>query len=975
MRRSFVGLLCLLAAAAGLTATASSAPAVPTSPALSQAAGTFHPVDATRVLDTRTGSGLASARTDRFAVAGHGAIAAGSAAVVVNVTVLTPARSGSLSVFPGTSGWNGAASISFLAGQTKQSMITAVLGSDGSLSVRNNTAATVQVIADVVGYYTGGTASTPGSFQAVGFSRVFDTRAAGSHALPAASATRVPLAGRAGLPATGMAEVVANLTVINPARGGSVSTYASGSAWDGSASESFAAGRTEQDVLTIGVGADGAAMIRNNTASPLTVVLDVLGYFRSGTPTGYGSYQPGTPYRIVDQRVGPQPSRAGQVIISQPAGTGSPLPDWGTPAMVVRLTVITPARAGSISVYRIDRSWNGSATMSFPAGPSAQQQLLIPLGADSRFQIRNNLAVPIIMVVNVLGYYTGVANPLDVTSSAVADPQRGSLTDVSCPTAAFCMATQAFGYAATWNGAAWSQPAKISPAGYLGQISCASATRCFASGSTDRDRIHPALFGYDGTQWTLAFSSTVRPVVSCPSQNFCLATVANTYRTFDGTSWSAAASGSGGVSLSCVSSSFCMSMDPQGRFSTYDGTGWLTPAAVANLPAKAVSCTAPTFCLAVGARVAGVFDGTGWTLSQLPANISASRVSCISSSSCFALGTTTVVSHFDGTGWSTPQTVDPESNNAGTVSCSQAGTCAVIDTTVGAVFATAVTFDGAHWSSVVPVDQVPGQLDDISCTSDSFCMAVDDHGYAIRYDGTSWATPVPVIGDAFTGIACGSPTLCVALDGVGNAYAYNGSSWVGKQIQFAAKLSVSCPGPSFCMVASSLGTATTFDGSTWTSASTGVNGLTKVSCASTSFCLAVTDQGGTATYNGTNWSAGSSGGVVLPSSLSCPSATYCLETDSGSASQWRNGTWSLIEAGNGKTLDAVSCSSAQRCVSPLSTLVDGPNTFVAWDGSEWTLTTVHSVPSPLWSESRISCPTDSFCMSTNGADLGYRLVG
>ena len=58
------------------------------------------------------------------------------------------------------------------------------------------------------------------------------------------------------------------------------------------------------------------------------------------------------------------------------------LPAWGLPAAVVRFTVLTPARAGSISVYRGDQAWNGAASISFGAGTSVQQQLTTVLGPD-----------------------------------------------------------------------------------------------------------------------------------------------------------------------------------------------------------------------------------------------------------------------------------------------------------------------------------------------------------------------------------------------------------------------------------------------------------------------------------------------------------------------------------------------------------------------------------------------------------------
>jgi hypothetical protein len=111
-------LIVLGASLGGLAASASASASGPATHAVATpAAGSFRPVGAVRVLDTRTGAGLATARTLRFAVGGRGAIPADAVAVSVNITVLTPARSGSVSVSPGDTAWNGSASISFLAGR------------------------------------------------------------------------------------------------------------------------------------------------------------------------------------------------------------------------------------------------------------------------------------------------------------------------------------------------------------------------------------------------------------------------------------------------------------------------------------------------------------------------------------------------------------------------------------------------------------------------------------------------------------------------------------------------------------------------------------------------------------------------------------------------------------------------------------------------------------------------------------------
>ena len=362
MRRLICLLSCFSVIVGGIVPLLAGAPTASAEPHATSTApaqgGTFHPVNLTRVLDTRTAGGLAAARTLRFAVGGQGTIPADAAAVTVNITVLTPARSGSVSVYPGDSAWDGAASISFIAGQTKQDMLTAQLGGDGSLAIRNNTAAAIEVIADVMGYYAAGTPSAAGTFAPIPRQRVFDTRVTGFAPLASGGTAQIPIAGRGMIPASGVGAVMVNLTVINPGRAGGLQTYPSGG-YDVTPSLSFAAGRTEQDMLTIRLGPDGAVVVRNTAPVAVQIVLDAIGYLLSGTPAVEGSYQPVTPVRVYDSRAGnaqgdPIPSGHAVTLLAGESGVWggrSSVPGYGVPAELVRFSVLTPTQAGSISIY------------------------------------------------------------------------------------------------------------------------------------------------------------------------------------------------------------------------------------------------------------------------------------------------------------------------------------------------------------------------------------------------------------------------------------------------------------------------------------------------------------------------------------------------------------------------------------------------------------------------------------------------
>jgi Zn-dependent metalloprotease len=108
----------------------------------------------TRVLDTRSGIGAPKAKlgagaTLTLTVPG---LPAGVTAVALNVTATGPTAASFLTVYPGGTARPTASNLNFVAGQTIPNMVLVPLGSGGKVTFYNN-AGTVNVIADLVGYF------------------------------------------------------------------------------------------------------------------------------------------------------------------------------------------------------------------------------------------------------------------------------------------------------------------------------------------------------------------------------------------------------------------------------------------------------------------------------------------------------------------------------------------------------------------------------------------------------------------------------------------------------------------------------------------------------------------------------------------------------------------------------------------------------------------------------------------------------
>jgi hypothetical protein len=995
--RKFIAMLAAVAAVVAGSVLASSLPAAagrlansaatladaPGTLAAAPQPGTFVPLGRARVLDTRASHPIGAGQTLTFPVAGQAGVAAGASAVTANVTLLAPPTAGSVSVFPGGTAWTGAATISFPAGSNPQNVLTAALGTDGSLSIRNNLASALQVIVDVQGYFAGGAVSTAGGYRTISQQRPYDTRRTTSHQLAAGGTATFAVAGTGAIPA-GAGSVELNLTVLAPARAGSVSLFPGDSAWNGAATASFGAGTNVQHMLAEQLGADGTLSIRNNTGVGLQVIIDVPGYYLSGTVTQTGGYTPIALDRVLDSRLdvtGQYPVASGYTAVfpavaTRLNGTGAAVPASGVSAVMVNVTVLTPSGPGSIAVLPGGSAWDGSATLSFAAGASQQSMIAAKVGVDGRLAIRNNARTAVVIVADVVGYFFGEPTPYHAGVTAPVDPAHGAAESLSCPTTTFCMAVEQAGYVLSFDGTSWTPAYR--PAGFTGtltSVSCSSASFCVAAGS--------AAISWDGTDWSSPLpvgNGQPMVAVSCVSASFCLAVdAAGNYATYDGSSWhSAGWAGSVLASVSCVSASFCLGADRAGRASSYDGTTWTAPVQVPGVQTLAgLSCATATFCLAVDtAGWTSIFDGSAWADPQRAAAVgSIVALSCPDASDCLALNSGGWYSSYHAGSWTLIWA--PTGRLGETLlSCASATSCVAISK---ATDVAATVYDGTGWSGVSWADRTHGALDRVSCASASFCLAGNNSGTISRFDGTGWQ-PAGYLTDlgslATIDISCVSDTFCVAV-GNGDAAVYDGTSWTTSSIDPHSSMlsAVSCSSVHFCRAVDRSGNSMTFDGSSWSTPINYGGEFVDISCPDDGYCVAVSPGGyrGMVFSGNITWTANTYS-PASPERVSCPSSSYCLISaySHGSsyygAATWAGGPWVDIPANASESLYALSCPAADRCLG-LS-----PSGAIGYDGLGWTAP-VTGIEGAVQDQADLSCPSSTFCMAVLGGDTATTITG
>lgn len=382
--------------------------------------GIYHPVDRVRALDTRNTGMIPAHGTVAVQATGLGQVLATDVvAVSVNLTVLSPGSTGSLSAFADGTSWAGA-TMSFQAAHTAQNFETVPVSAAGRIDVRNNTAGPLAVIVDLLGYHLKAASwQSKGEYQPMSPTRLLDTRI--GQPVAAGQTRTFQVAGVAGIPpqgdsVQGWVAVVVNFTVLAPSRSGSL-TVGAGNLYVGNKqipSISFAAGQNEQSQLLMGLDGCGALPIRNNSAAAIDVIADVVGYYTGLTlNVDQEFWADGWYARAYDSRAtGSKPIPPGGVADVQIWLTAF---DWGgrpwngVSAGSINVTVLMPTTDGSISVRPADTTWDGSTTISFTAGQTRQRMLMAKVGAGpdvGAVWIRNNSSAPITLIVDLNGWST-----------------------------------------------------------------------------------------------------------------------------------------------------------------------------------------------------------------------------------------------------------------------------------------------------------------------------------------------------------------------------------------------------------------------------------------------------------------------------------------------------------------------------------------------------------------------------------------
>ncbi|GAB2484683.1 hypothetical protein GCM10027265_39920 [Jatrophihabitans fulvus] len=262
--------------------------------------------------------------------------------------------------------------------------------------------------------------------------RVADTRtgAAGNPkgAVRAGGGMTVVVAGRSGVPATGVGAAVLTVTAVSATGTGSLVAFPYGTTHPTTRTVSFTKGQRAITATTVVPLRSGRIAVHNfATSGTVQVTVDVSGYYRSGAPssTEPGVYRAVTPSHLVDTTTGLGVKKArvaaGKSISVSLGGRGG-LP--ATPgAVAATITAVSPTKSGTFTAGRSDESAaygvSSYGYITFSAGRTVSA--FVPLRVeDGKAVITNVSSGTVDLRVDVVGFWNlGFAQQPDTFQTRV----------------------------------------------------------------------------------------------------------------------------------------------------------------------------------------------------------------------------------------------------------------------------------------------------------------------------------------------------------------------------------------------------------------------------------------------------------------------------------------------------------------------------------------------------------------------------
>ena len=368
--------------------------------------GRFVALAPQRICDTRGGLGgrrspIGPGETLGVQITGVGGVpVSGVTAVAINVTSVNATEAGFFSVFPSNAAATGTSSLNLVPGRAVPNMAIVGVGPDGRIGIFN-AVGSADCIVDVMGYVRSESAA---GLLALVPSRLLDTRnGVGAPAARLRGGQRLDLAvaGRGGVPASGVAAVVLNVAALRPTEPGFLTVWPSGLALPDVSNLNYDPGRNVPNLVVCKLGDDGAVSLMANVGE-LDLIADVVGCF---TADGAGVV-PVAPTRLLDTRHGIG-ARAGVVgaggdIDLGVAGVGGV--DPAATAVILNVTATGATDETFVTVYPDGVGRPDASSLNVARGGTIANLVVAKVGANGRVRLYND-AGGVHLLADVTGYF------------------------------------------------------------------------------------------------------------------------------------------------------------------------------------------------------------------------------------------------------------------------------------------------------------------------------------------------------------------------------------------------------------------------------------------------------------------------------------------------------------------------------------------------------------------------------------------
>ncbi|MGZ4708512.1 MAG: family 43 glycosylhydrolase [Acidimicrobiales bacterium] len=374
----------------------------------------FHPVDPTRIVDTRPSTQVGpfstpftAGATRNIQMAVIGPVPAGADAVALNVTVTDTTSASFMTLWPKGQARPSASNLNWNTGATIPNAVTVKLGADDSVSVYS-AVGTTNVIVDVVGYYEDGAVLGGGAgFTPLTPTRLLDTRPStqvGPFSTPWSPETTRPVTVAGGAVPSGADAVVLNATVTDTTAGSFLTAWPHGTTRPQASNLNWSPGQTIANAVTVKVG-DGGRIDVYSTKGTVNVVLDVVGYFDAGSGA---AFHPLTPARVQDSR---PPTPVGAFTTPWGPGTTRSIPVGGAggvppdaQAVLANATVTDTTSGSFLTVWPTGQSMPTASTLNWSAGLTIPNALTARLGTAGQVSAYSPLG-SVQVILDVSGWY------------------------------------------------------------------------------------------------------------------------------------------------------------------------------------------------------------------------------------------------------------------------------------------------------------------------------------------------------------------------------------------------------------------------------------------------------------------------------------------------------------------------------------------------------------------------------------------